>query len=49
MQEDDAKEVKKVNTSAIIDKIVDTLYDYNNNPQSDFEKEVNLQAGYLKE
>lgn len=49
MQEDDAKEVKKVNTSAIIDKIVDTLYDYNNNPQSDFEKEVNLQAEYLKE
>ena len=49
MQEADAKEVKKVNTSAIIDKIVDSLYDYNSNPQSDFEKEVNLQAGYLKE
>lgn len=49
MQEVDAKEVKKVNTSAIIDKIVDSLYDYNSNPQSDFEKEVNLQAGYLKE
>lgn len=43
------KQSEKANVSAIIDKIVDKLYDYNSNPQSAFEKDVNLQADYLKE
>ena len=49
MQESNNQEKVNTNTKAIIDKIVDNLYDYNSNPQSDFEKDVILQADYLKE
>ena len=38
----------KVNTQAIIDRIVDKLYDYNSNPQSEFEKELNKKSESIK-
>ncbi len=40
---------QKKNTKAILDEIIDTLYDYNSVTESPFEKEVKLQADYLKE
>ena len=40
---------ENVNTTAILDKIVDKLYDYNSNPQSEFEEKVKMQADSLKQ
>ena len=39
----------QTNTKAILDKIIDSLYDYNSVTESPFEKEVRLQADYLKD